>query len=336
MLTVDLDVFVSVHRAEWDRLEELVRRRRRLSGAEADELVDLYERVNTHLSVVRSTLPDPALVTRLSTLVARARSAVTGAHTPAWRDVARFVFVVFPAVTYRYRWWWLFTSVGCLLVSVAVAGWLVTHPQLLTEIAPPHQLEQYANDDFASYYGEHPASSFASAVWTNNVWVSAQALAFGIMLGIPTAIVLVNNMVGLGVAAAILFTFGRAEVFFGLITPHGLLELSAVFLAGAAGLKLGWSIIDPGPRRRIEALASEGRSAVSVALGLVGVLLVSGVIEAFVTPSTLPTWARVGIGVVAELAFLVYVFVFGRRAAAAGETGDVAPEHREDVLPSAG
>lgn len=336
MLTVDLDVFVSVHTAEWKRLETLVRRRRRLTGEEADELVDLYERVNTHLSVVQSTLPDPALVTKLSTLVARARSAITGAHTPAWRDVARFVFVVFPAVTYRYRWWWFLTSVGCVLVSVVVASWLVTHPNLLTEIAPPQQLEQYANDDFEAYYGENPASSFASAVWTNNVWVSAQALAFGILLAVPTAIVLVSNMVSLGVSAAIMFTYGKGALFFGLITPHGLLELSAVFLAGAAGLKLGWSIIDPGPRRRLEALASEGRSAVSIALGLVGVLLISGVIEAFVTPSTLPTWARVAIGVVAEVAFLGYVFVFGRRAVAAGETGDVLPEHREDVLPSAG
>src|SRR5690606_3119760 len=152
--------------------------------------------------------------------------------------------------------------------------------------------------------------------------------------GIPTGIVLLNNMVSLGVAAAIMFTYGKGTLFFGLITPHGLLELSAVFLAGAAGLKLGWSIVAPGPRRRIEALASEGRAAVSVALGLVGVLLVSGVVEAFVTPSPLPTAARVAIGVLVEVAFLAYVVVFGRRAAAVGETGDVRPEEREDVLPS--
>lgn len=329
-------MFVAVHEDEWRRLEDLLRRRRRLTGIEADELVELYEQVSTHLSVVRSTAPDPGLITRLSTLVARARSAITGAHTPAWRDLARFVLVVFPAVTYRYRWWLLGTSTGCLLVAVVVAGWLVGHPELLTEIAPPDVLADYAEEDFAAYYGEHPASSFATAVWTNNVWVAAQALAFGVLLGIPTVIVLLQNMASLGVAAAIMTVYGRADVFFGLITPHGLLELTAVFLAGAAGLKLGWSVIDPGPRRRLEALAAEGRAAVSITLGLVGVLLVSGIVEAFVTPSPLPTWARIAIGVFVEVAFLTYVFTLGRRAARAGETGDLLPEQREDVLPSAG
>ena len=126
---------------------------------------------------------------------------------------------------------------------------------------------------------------------------------------------------------------GRADVFFGLISPHGILELTAVFVAAGAGLRLGWSWIDPGPLPRAQALAAAGREAITVALGLVVVLLVSGVIEAFVTPSPLPTWARVGIGVLAEAAFLAYVIRYGRRATHAGETADLAPGLREDVAP---
>jgi uncharacterized membrane protein SpoIIM required for sporulation len=129
---------------------------------------------------------------------------------------------------------------------------------------------------------------------------------------------------------------GRLGVFFGLILPHGLLELTAVFVAAGAGLRLGWTVIDPGPRSRADALAQEGRAAAGMALGLSLVLLVSGVIEAFVTPSALPTWARIGIGCVAEALFLAYVFGLGRRAALAGETGDVAEDERGDVLPTAG
>lgn len=329
-------MFVSVHSDEWQRLDELVRRRRRLSGAEADELVELYQRVGAQLSTVRSAAPDPALITRLSTLVARARSAVTGAHTPAWKDAARFVLVVFPAVVYRYRWWWLFSALGCVAVTTVVSAWLVANPQLLTELAPPSYLKEYAKHDFAAYYGEYQASHFAGQVWTNNVWVSAQALAFGIFLAVPTVFVLAQNALSLGISAAIMITYGRGPLFFGLILPHGMLELSAVFLAGAAGMKLGWTIIAPGPRRRVEALASEGRAAVSIALGLVVVLLVSGAVEAFVTPSPLPTWARITVGAVIEGAFLAYVLVLGRRAVCDGETGDLLPGQREDVLPSAG
>ena len=122
-------------------------------------------------------------------------------------------------------------------------------------------------------------------------------------------------------------------MFFGLISPHGILELTAVFVAAGAGLRLGWAWVDPGRLPRGQALAAAGREAITVALGLVVVLLVSGVIEAFVTPSPLPTWVRIGIGVVAEAVFLGYVWIFGRRAALAGETGDLGLGQREDVAP---
>lgn len=82
-------------------------------------------------------------------------------------------------------------------------------------------------------------------------------------------------------------------------------------------------MIDPGPFTRRTALAQQGRAALGMAIGLALVLFVSGVIEGFVTPSGLPTWARIAIGVVAEGAFLAYVYVLGGRAARAGDTGDL-------------
>jgi uncharacterized membrane protein SpoIIM required for sporulation len=173
-------------------------------------------------------------------------------------------------------------------------------------------------------------------VWTNNVWVAAQVLVGGLTLGVLTVFSLLNNVVNVGVIGGYMAAAGKAGLFFGLISPHGILELTAVFVASGAGLRLGWTLIDPGPRRRAEALAEEGRSTVVIALGLVVVLAVSGAIEAFVTPSGLPTWARVGIGVLAELLFLTYVWTLGRRAAQAGETGDLGDELRGDYAPVSG
>jgi uncharacterized membrane protein SpoIIM required for sporulation len=331
---VDVDAYVAAHNPDWMRLEHLINRRRRLTGAEADELVELYQRTATHLSVVRSASPDPQLVSRLSSLGARGRASVAGAHAPLWRDVTRFATVSFPVVAYRLKWWWLGNAVLGNLLALALAIWVVHSPEVQASIGTPDEIRELVDHDFANYYTEHSAASFAFQVWVNNAWVSAIALIFGILLGIPTVYVLLMNQLNLGLIGGLMFASGKGDVFFGLILPHGLLELTAVYLAVAGGLKLGWTIIDPGPRRRGQALAEEGRAAVSIAIGLVAVLLVSGLIEGFVTGWVHVTWLRIAIGVVAEATFLSYVIVLGRRGTRQGETGDA--DLRPDTAPVAG
>jgi uncharacterized membrane protein SpoIIM required for sporulation len=329
---VDVDAFVLAHRATWDRLETLVKRRRKLTGAEVDELVDLYQRVSTHLSMVRSASADSVLIGRLSALVARVRSAVTGAHAPLWREFVRFWTVSFPVVAYRSWRWWLGTAVAFFFVTSVIAVWVSGNHEVQASIGTPSEIGELVNHDFASYYSQNPAGSFALQVWVNNSWVAAQCIGFSVLLGIPIPYVLFQNAANLGVAAGLMFDAGKAGLFLGLLTPHGLLELTAVFLAGAAGMRLGWSVVSPGNRPRGQVLAEQGRAVVAVAVGLVAVLLVSGLIEAMVTPSSLPTFVRIGIGVAAEIAFLTYIFHFGRKAANAGESGDI--EDAPDVVPT--
>ncbi|WP_338897934.1 stage II sporulation protein M [Streptomyces sp. TG1A-60] len=334
---MDLDVFVSAHRAEWDRLDALLRRQRRLTGAEVDELVALYQRTATHLSLIQSSAPDPQLTGRLSQLVARARSAVTGIRRSSWRDVVRFLTHGFPAAVYRSRHWWVPTALLSTLVAVLLGWWIGTHPEVQATIAAPDELREMTRPggQYETYYSSHPAASFAAQVWTNNAQAAAMCLVLGIFLGLPVLWILLLNMLNLGVGIGLMSSAGRLDVFLGLILPHGLLELTAVFVAAGTGLRLGWTVIDPGPRSRRSALAEEGRAALGMALGLALVLFVSGAIEGFVTPSGLPTWARISIGVLAELAFLAYVYVLGGRAARAGDTGDVEEHERSAAVPTA-
>lgn len=331
---MDVAAYAAAHEAEWRRLDDLVKRRRRLSGAEIDELVALYQQTTTHLSAVRSAGHDPILVAALSSRVAKARAAVTGASTPGWRVIGHFALVSFPAMAYRVRWWWLGTAAGSVGLALIIGWWVARSTAVQAALVPPAEVARLVNHQFRGYYSQYAASSFAAEVWTHNVWVAAQSLIFGIVLGLPTLWVLFSNAANLGVAGGLMIAHGRGVEFFALILPHGMLELTAVFLAAATGLRLGWTIIDPGPRPRSRALAEEGRASVTIALGLIVVLLVSGLIEAGVTPSPLPTWARILIGAIAEAAFLGYVIVFGRRAAAAGLTGDVA--EAPDVVPVSG
>lgn len=325
---MDLDAYVHAHSREWHRLEELTRRRR-LTGAESDELVECYQRVATHLSVVRTSAPDASLVAHLSSLLARARNRASGTRVSTWRGVTSFFVDRFPAALYRLRWWWLGTLAANVVVTAVMMLWLLDHPNVEQSLLSPSEIDQLVNHDFAGYYSEYAAGHFAAQVWVNNAWVSALCLALGV-LGFPVVMALFSNISNLAIIGSIMTRHGQGGHFWGLILPHGLLELTCVFVAAGVGLRLFWSWVEPGPLTRAQSLAREGRTAGTVALGLVAVLFVSGMIEAFVTPSGLPTWARIGIGVLAECLFLAYVFVLGRAAVARGHTGDIDASLLED------
>ncbi|MEU7032042.1 stage II sporulation protein M [Streptomyces sp. NPDC046275] len=334
---MDLDVFVTAHRAEWDRLDHLLRRGRHLTGAEADELVALYQRTATHLSLIQSSAPDPLLTARLTQLIARARATVTGTRRASWRDAAEFLTSGFPAAVYRSRHWWIPTAILSTLVAALIGWWIGSHPEVQSALGAPASLREMTRPggQYETYYSSHPAASFSAQVWTNNAQAAAVCLVLGAFLGIPVLFILFANMLNLGIGIGLMASAGRLDVFLGLVLPHGLLELTAVFVAAGTGLRLGWTVIDPGPTTRRAALAQQGRAAIGMAIGLALVLFVSGLIEGFVTPSGLPTWARISLGVAAELAFLLYVYVLGGRAARAGDTGDVAEPDRTAELPTA-
>lgn len=329
---MDLDAFQVARDESWQRLDALARKRRR-TGAESDELVRLYQSAATDLSVIRSAAPDPDAVSRLSQVVARARSAIVGAHEPSWRDVAVFVGESLPAALYRIRWWTVGVMVGFLALAIAAGWWVATQPDALAAMGTPAERQEYVDHAFAEYYD--PGAGFAAMVWTNNAWITAVCVASGIT-GIIPVWLLITNAVSVGATGGMMAAHGELALFLQLIAPHGLLELTAVFVAGGAGLRIFWTWIDPGPRTRGRALAEEGRALFTVALGLVGVLAVSGVVEGFVTGSGLAWWLKIVIGAVVLAAFWVYTLVLGGRAVRAGATGDLDPDRAGYAVPLAG
>ena len=331
---MDLDAYVAEHAAEWRRLEQLSGRRR-LGAAEVDELVALYQRAATHLSVVRSRSPDPALVARLSRLVLAARGAVTGGTAFSWRrSIARFFVVTFPLAVYRAWPWWCGVAVGFSAVSFGLMAYIAANPEVALLFMSEDEFESLVNHDFAAYYSEFQPQNFSFHVWANNAFLTAQCLAAGVLI-LPVIYLLWNNALNVGIVGGAMISAGRGDVFFSLIMPHGLLELTCVYVGAGVGLRIGWAWIAPGPNRtRGRALAETAREGMVVALGLVAVLAVSGVLEGFVTPAPFPAVVRVGFGALIWILFFVYVVVLGRRAQAAGQRADLEESLSEAAVPT--
>lgn len=329
---MDVDAYVLKHRETWNRLDELSKQSR-LTGAEADELVDLYQRTATHLAVIKGSAFDPQLEAQLSAIVVNARSVVTGAQVPMLQTIARFFTVDFPVTVYRLRWVILVVAALSVVTALIIGFRVATVPGLEQRYISEWELNQLLNHDFEAYYSENPAGDFAAAVWLNNTLVAALSILTGIAV-FPLLMVWWTNMESLGIMGGLMVGHGRADVFFGLILPHGLLELTGIFIAIATGLSLAWAVISPGPRTRARAVAENGRRAGAIALGLVVVFGVAGLIEAFLTPSGLPAAVRLGIGATVWLGFLLYIFIFGWRAHQAGETGDLTETGRMHYAPT--
>lgn len=331
---MDVDVFSGAHSGQWRRLTELSAQRR-LTGREADELVHLYRQGATHLSLLRSNAPDPALVSELSVILVRARARIASPHDLTWSSAAKFLTQVIPAALYRVRWWSVAVTAMSLLVALVCGLWLAGHPDTLASVVSPEEQRKVAEEAFASYYSTYPSASFAAMVWTNNAFIAALCVATGIT-GLYPAQVLFFNSINVGVMGAVMHVQNADWVFWSLIIPHGLLELSCVFVAGAAGMRLFWAWLVPGHRSRGQSLAEEGRTTIVVVIALTLGLGLSGLIEGFITGSVLDPWLKMGIGVLTATAFWLVMFVGGRRAVAAGVDPGLSDEEARNRVAVAG
>ena len=277
---MDLDAYVLAHAHEWQRLEALVGQRR-LNGAEADDLASGYQEVATHLSVVRSSGAGRRYrVAYLSSVLARARTHTTGRPPrtrPRGATSATFLGARSrPRCTCTRRWW--LGHAGRQRRGDGRGHGLdgaTPRPRASLDLAGRGRAA--VGDDFENYYSEYAASHFAAQGRTNNAWVAALCLALGVF-GVPVAwLLFYKRRLNVAVVGALMQPTTGASLFFGLILPHGLLELTAVFVAGGIGPPAVLGLGRARPVTRLQSLAHQGRSAAAVALGLALVFCSSAV-----------------------------------------------------------
>ncbi len=312
-LSVDLDSYIAKHRDEWHALDSAVSRSYQGSHAGADitEMIRLYLRATSHLAEVQSRYHDPALVDYLNGLVARARGAIYGTEARSRRGALALLGGRYREALRRTVPHILVVAALLFGIMLATGVWVATSEEARVGLLPPAAREALERADGSGSAIDIDSPEMSAYIFQNNVQVAFLAFALGVTLGIGTIVVIVQNAVLIGVLAGASQAAGTADVFGALVLPHGFLELLAICIAGGAGLRVGWSIVDPGDRYRTTALAEEARDAVLVVIGVVPAFLIAALVEGFVTGRTGMPALEIALGATVAVGYVA--FLFGRR-----------------------
>lgn len=314
--------------AEWRRLEALVDKAEkgslaRLTDAEILEVPVLYRSTLSALSVARETSLDQGLIDYLETLSARAYFFVYGSRASLWERIAAFFRSDWPR-SVQMLWRETLVAVALMVLGALIAGGLVW--------AEPDWFHAFVPESLAG--GRGPASSteslratldgtedgqglstFATFLFTHNAQVALLAFALGFALGLPSGMLLLYNGAMLGAFVAVFVSRGLGVELGGWLAIHGVTELFAVALAGAAGLRIGWTMAFPGARHRVDALAESGRTAALVMVGVVVMLFVAGLLEGFGRQLIADTALRYAVAAFTGVVWLGYFYAPRRSAA---------------------
>ena len=246
---MDLDSYIGRHRDEWHALEEAARRSYggHLAGRDVTEMIRLYLRVSSHLAEVQSRYHDPTLVDYLNGLVARANGAIYGTEARSLRRALSMFGSRYRQALRRTVPHILVVAALLFGITLATGVWVATSQEARVGLLPPAAREAIESND-GSVGIDVDSPQMSAFIFQNNVQVAFLAFALGITLGIGTLFVIVQNAALIGVLAGAAQAFGKGDIFWALVLPHGFLELIAICIAGGAGLRIGWSIVDPGDR----------------------------------------------------------------------------------------
>lgn len=294
------NAWIQRRKVHWERLESLLKTCEKkgvksLSRSELQELTLLYRQTAADLSALREDVSGRQLCEHVNRLLGRAHNTIYFGKRGSISGAYGFFRNEYPALFRRHLR--LFLVALGLFVIGGVAGAVVTaaKPDFPLHVIGPEMVRKIEHREMwsDSIVAIKPLAS--SGIMTNNISVAFATFAFGIT-GVVTAYMLLFNGLLMGIIGTACFRSGMSLSLWSFVAPHGVLELPAIFIAGAAGLLIAKGLLFPGTLPRRLSLQRSGAEAIRLLLGVIPMLVVAGLVEGFVSPSRLPASLKFGVG----------------------------------------
>ena len=300
--------FEKTHRETWEAIESS------LEQENSARPVDHYLLLCQHVAIARQRRYDLSLSDRLNELATRMYRTLSRKTARTRFNPARFVVREFPVSLYRHRWYFALAC-AVFLVPLLLSGyWAYLDEGVIYSVVEGFQVRsmEAMYDPSSDHIGqprEAESDIFMFGYYIkNNIGIAFDSFAGGLLLGVGSLAVLAFNGLYIGMIAGHLTRIGFGETFYPFVSGHGSFELTAIVLSGAAGLKLGFSLLLPGALSRTDALRQAGRESVPMLYGITAMLLIAAVIEAFWSSSTAVTaTTKYAMGAVGWALVLLYI-----------------------------
>lgn len=312
---MNIQRFIREHKPVWTELDGLLalfeKKRRTVQAPQVDRLTFLYRTASAHLAYAQTYYPGDEIGLYLNQLVARTHHAL---HAEQWKtshrlgDFFKRRFIGY--VLERRR----FIALAFLLFMVgALSGFAAVwqDPLNLYALVSPEMADGINPDAVGKNHGEVQSAVMSTSIMTNNIRVAVLAFVSGITFGLLTVYVLFYNGILIGALTAVFWQSGKSYVFWAYILPHGVIELTAIFIAGGSGLYMGYRMINPGPYTRKYMLLRSVKESALLMVGTIPLFVIAGMIEGYITPSGLSLETKYIVAGATLIALALYV-AYGR------------------------
>ncbi|MGG4496864.1 stage II sporulation protein M [Brevibacillus reuszeri] len=314
---MDITSFWHKHKASWAQLEQLVERfdrhPREIEANDIDQLTHLYKKASAHLAYIRTYDPSNEMTLYLNQLVSRAHNLAYKQHSSSWQQLTHFFGSHLMQLIEKRAG---FIAVAALLFIIGgVSGFaaVMVDPLNLYYVLPQGMAEQIDPSRLGEGHASINSPVVSTMIMTNNMKVAMLAFVSGITFGIFPIYLLLFNGLLVGALAAVYFQSGSSYAFWAYILPHGVIELTAIFIAGGAGLHMGYRMLVPGRFARKYQFLEAAKESAQLLLATLPLLVIAGIIEGYITPSSLSLEVKYVVAFVTLLILIGWYLIARRR-----------------------